>query len=345
MRRLPNKKGSVTKLSGNRERPYIARGTVIYEWDPEKMTTKSIRPTIGSFKTKKEAYDALDAYSIDQITKKREMNFTDLYAKWSENAFKKISRSTIDNYKAAYRHCAPFYNMSITEIKTTTIENLLDNLDVGAPTKKNIKIVLKQMMDKAMADDLINKNYAELVKLEKIETEIARYVYSISEINTLWNNADYWYTKFTLIDLYTGMRLKELSECLKSDVHIKEGYIYVPNGKNKYAIRNVPIHTRILPILESLMLSPSEYLFTDENGRKLSKSRIDGIPKKIADITGVEHFPYDTKHTFITKCHEVNMDKLCLITIVGHTPKGTTSRSYTHISLETLQHELEKFEY
>ncbi len=59
--RLPNGYGSVTKLSGNRRKPYLARITRGWITDQTGKTIQN-RVPIGTFKTKKEALQALAEY-------------------------------------------------------------------------------------------------------------------------------------------------------------------------------------------------------------------------------------------------------------------------------------------
>ena len=63
--KLPNGYGSVTKLSGNRRKPYLARVTL--GWITDEKTGKSVqnRVPIGTFKTKKEALQALAEYGAN----------------------------------------------------------------------------------------------------------------------------------------------------------------------------------------------------------------------------------------------------------------------------------------
>lgn len=49
--KLPNGYGSVTKLSGNRRKPYLARVTLGWTTDQETGKTTQNRVPIGTFKT------------------------------------------------------------------------------------------------------------------------------------------------------------------------------------------------------------------------------------------------------------------------------------------------------
>ena len=57
--KLPNGYGSVTKLSGNRRKPYVARVTLGWVHDEKSGKMVQNRVQIGTFKTKKEARQAL----------------------------------------------------------------------------------------------------------------------------------------------------------------------------------------------------------------------------------------------------------------------------------------------
>lgn len=53
--KLPNGYGSVTKLSGNRRKPYLARVTLGWTTDEQTGKTVQNRVPLGTFKTKREA--------------------------------------------------------------------------------------------------------------------------------------------------------------------------------------------------------------------------------------------------------------------------------------------------
>ena len=63
--KLPNGYGSVTKLSGNRRKPYQARVTLGSITDKQSCSTSQNRVTIGTFKKKKEALQALAEYGAN----------------------------------------------------------------------------------------------------------------------------------------------------------------------------------------------------------------------------------------------------------------------------------------
>ena len=59
---------------------------------------------------------------------------------------------------------------------------------------------------------------------------------------------------------------------------------------------------------------------------------------------GMEHKPHDTRHTFITKAKESNMNEYVLKMIVGHAITDITEATYTHRTLDDLQKEMLKIQ-
>lgn len=93
----PNGYGSVVKLSGNRRNPFCARKTV--GWNEK---GQPIYKPVGYYKTRQEAMIALAEYNrnpydidLSKITMK------ELYERWSERDFPKISKSSASSFKSA----------------------------------------------------------------------------------------------------------------------------------------------------------------------------------------------------------------------------------------------------
>lgn len=58
----------------------------------------------------------------------------------------------------------------------------------------------------------------------------------------------------------------------------------------------------------------------------------------------MDHKPHDTRHTFITKAKEVDMNEYILKMIVGHEIRDITEKVYTHRTLDDLKNEMKKIE-
>ena len=94
--RLPNGYGSIYKLSGNRRRPWCVRKTTGWKDNGQPIYT-----FIGYYPTRQEALTALADYNKDPYDLQlSSVTFADLYERWSEEHFQKISHSGVNSYSS-----------------------------------------------------------------------------------------------------------------------------------------------------------------------------------------------------------------------------------------------------
>ena len=82
--RLPNSYGSISKLSGNRRRPYMVRLTV--GWTAE---GKRISKVLGYFESRKKALQALAEYHANPYSLEEQITFAELFEKVQEREIRK----------------------------------------------------------------------------------------------------------------------------------------------------------------------------------------------------------------------------------------------------------------
>lgn len=342
--KLPNRYGSITKLSGKRRKPYIVRITTGYEIDPETLQTKQIRKNLGYYSTRKEAMQALADYNSSPYDlNSKDITFSKIYNIWSEKKFKKLSESSISCYSAAYSHCKSIMNTPIKDLKTHHLQSVIDDCELGFVTKQNIKVIMNGIFDYALQNDLVAKNYATFLETGEKETILKRVIFSKEEINKLWSMSERYDVKIVLILLYSGMRVNELLQMPRECCNLKERYLDIKKAKNKSSIRKVPIHDKIFPFIQEFYEKEKCNLVTNDNGSTvLYNNFVSRDFKKMMKELGAEHKLHDTRHTFITNAREAKIDDLCLKLIVGHTPTDITKKVYTHVAFEELLKEINK---
>ena len=102
--KLPNKYGSVYKLSGKRRKPWAARKTVGWKQVPEKKKSYPIYQFIGFYATRTEALQALANYNEDPYDLHLAViTFAEVFDRWSDEHFPKISDKNCFIYGIAPR--------------------------------------------------------------------------------------------------------------------------------------------------------------------------------------------------------------------------------------------------
>ena len=140
--KLPNKYGSVYKLSGKRRKPWAVRKTVGWKQISEKMRSYPIYEFIGYYATRTEALQALADYNENPYDLHfNTITFEEVYDKWSEEHFKKVSASNINGYKAAFNTSKSLWKMKFVEIKLDHLQKVIDDSGKNTPTLKKLKIM------------------------------------------------------------------------------------------------------------------------------------------------------------------------------------------------------------
>ena len=100
------------------------------------------------------------------------------------------------------------------------------------------------------------------------------------------------YSHMILILLYTGLRIGELLNLRKQDINKRSSFLIVRHAKTKAGEgRIIPIHHRIMPLIEQLYIDTDEYLFT------ISYTTFRKHFQNIMKQLNCKHTIHDTRHT------------------------------------------------
>lgn len=160
-----NGQGSVYKLSGRRRKPWAARVTIGWTEDG-----KQIKQLLGYFEKKSEAEEALMMHRINPVSPKANITLKELYEEWSEIKFETITKSTADNYRAAWKYFSQFESTKFKDLRTAHFQSVINDCmkeGKSRSTMEKIKALSTSLYGYALQNDIVNKNYAEFIVLGK----------------------------------------------------------------------------------------------------------------------------------------------------------------------------------
>lgn len=359
-RRRANGEGNVYQPPGCKT--YTARVTIGYE--PTAGGLRHIYARKGGFKTRRDAMEYIA--TLKQQAKQAEkdspqirhgvdytgITFADLYDKLIARETKRITKSTLDCYKAAYKYYQDVYHMPFRELNTEDWQLCVDDCPKGIRTKENMK-ALGTKLYKLAAELRVfglstSTDFATLIWLDREDRE-SRQPFELSDVAKLKSAvmAGVPYANYILAMCYTGFRPSEFLE-LKHDAYdpVKNtlrGGAKTDAGKN----RIVPVHPIIKPFIAERYLSGSAYLFPDQQGlqfrlntfrtkcfyRALALANIQPEPE--------EHekprlTPYSCRHTFATLMKNAKGSPRDKAALMGHTSYEMTLH-YQHEDFESLR--------
>lgn len=152
--------------------------------------------------------------------------------------------------------------------------------------------------------------------------------------------------------LDTAMRVGEALLLQWPDVHFepapgaRAGYIYVRDGKSRYAKRNLSMTARVKTMLsERASTAATPWVFASRTGEPYVGTSFNHMHQKLrATLKLPKDFVlHSFRHTMLTRLGETGADAFTIMRIAGHS-SVTVSQKYVHPTPETLERAFERLE-
>lgn len=330
MKRLPNGAGSVTKLSGQRRKPYMARTAVDQR-------------CLGTYATYQEALTALMDYNrepwdIDNT----HVTLEKLWESFLRIKGETMGKSTLMQLKTAYKKCESLHEREYPTIKAFEMQRIIDACNKSKSTKSVIKNFFHHMDRFAKEMDISNKMYSDLVVVKGGTPKKEKKIFTGEEVERLWEGADKPFYDSVLFMLYTGFRISEMLDIRVENVDLERGSMR--GGMKTEAGRNrlVPIHHKIYPLVEERVDKSNQGFLFERRGEQIDpKSYRDYIWNPMMKDIGADHTPHECRHTFRSWLDSAGAKRTCIDKIMGHSSGNVGEDVYTHKSFEELKATIE----
>lgn len=320
-----NGTGSISKLPGNRAKPWLARKNGV---------------SIGTFSTRYDAQKALERLTDVDVNDKFNMTFAEVYERWHAEHKREISTSMDNNYRIAYKQCSQLHNMPMRKILRSDYQAAVIALETQGMSKSTcnkLRVLLGQLGRWAMEEGITLTNPAEgLTTVAKQKG--TRQIFTEEDIKAIkrskLNAAD-----IALILISCGCRPGELFSVPL--VNCREDHFI--GGSKTDAGKN-----RVIPIgpdgiaaykkLRTKAIADGSPLLIDgyEGQNKTAPNYTKRDWRELMEEIGRQGMtPYCCRHTFITRAIRSGMDLPVLEAIVGHVDRETT-KIYTHLHANDL---------
>lgn len=266
---------------------------------------------------------------------------------WSEKQHAAHPRTHL-RYKVSCNRLTRFFgNLLLDTITTSDVESFkLERSEEVSPAGTNRDLAaLRSMLNYAMRKSLINRNPVHGVKLLPEPPGRMRIV-SQEEQRKYLAKANQLLRDVATMILETGMRPEEVFTIRKENVHLPQGYIFVPTGKTRFARRNIPLTDAAKAVLKRrVKATKSPFVFPNRYDptkplTRVKKAHEDAL--KEAKIK-LRFRVYDLRHTFGSRSAMAGVDLPTLKELMGHSDISTTMR-YIHPTPEHKQEALKKLE-
>ena len=361
--KLPNGFGRITEIKGrNLRNPFRAMVTV-----GKNEEGRPIGKILGYYESWYAAYDALAEYKKNPFDlSEKSTTIGELYQKWSSEYCKEVkSATTVRSVRSIWEYVPQeIRSKRVSEMTPQAIKDFIMNQTRKIDSSKNvivasdgiksrIKSMFNMMYDYAILAGIVDRNPCRLFTLKGLSSKIEskrkeKIPFTPEQVEELWNDRDFGYTKMILINIYSGWRPDEMLELKKENIDLVSKTMM--GGKKTAAGTNriIPIHSRILPLIEYYYnLSDGEMLLYDYDNGPKNKLNYDKYKNRFKNVM-IHHawegvfVPSCPRHTFSTLAKKYGMNEYARKKIMGHDMNDVTDKHYTHLDIDYLSKEIEK---
>lgn len=275
---------------------------------------------------------------------------------------KRLSKNTLSSYRTDVTQYTKYIDSNykifeLEDIKKEHIVSFLASLKRKGTTARTIvrkTSAIKAFHEFIKKEHNIKINVALDIESMKVEKKLPVFL-SVEEVDKLLNSLH----ESTPLDLRnkamvellysSGLRITELIDLEITNLHLTMGFIKVRGKGNKERI--IPLGDYAKDMLRryiehgrsKLEVNPSNVLFLNSRGEKITRVGFWKVLKKLAQDAGVtsELSPHKLRHSFATHLLQNGVDLRFVQEMLGHENVSTT-QIYTHVDKSRLKDVYEK---
>lgn len=246
------------------------------------------------------------------------MTLDEWYQKWMDTCKKNCRNNTKETYAKHYKRVKEALGWrKLNKLNLVVMQEAINNLRTDNE-RKNSKKVLVDILDKAVASDLIVKNVAKQITTEITKEEKQpRRVLTVKETEIFLAEAEktFYYNLF-VVALETGMRIGELSGLQWEDIDYKKKIIHVKHSMTyfskdgKYIFELHPTKTnkglRDIPLTDVAINALRQQYFIKQTLINKGKEPLEGFE----NLVFVTKNNRPTTQFLVTECIEGTMKRI-----------------------------------
>lgn len=249
-------------------------------------------------------------------------------------------------------------DVQLRDINRTIVTGWLDKLKTErAPqTIQNYISALAQIWDLARNryHDAPQDNPWRGHALEAKSSKVSYEVFAPGELAKVYTLLDDEMKAVTAIGAYSGMRINEICTLRESSIKTIEGVLCfeITEGKTKSAARIVPVHSKLIPLVKSLLKTThSGFLFyhasiTDRADGKRSTWHTQQFTrakrKALGELAAERKVFHSLRHAFVQQLDRAQVPEDRIALLVGH-ERGNTESFKTYSKNAAAPQELKRY--
>ncbi|MBR5379331.1 MAG: tyrosine-type recombinase/integrase [Clostridia bacterium] len=306
---------------------YIARCVLGYYTDDDGK--KHVKRVSKVFAKKSDAIASLSSLK-QTVERQKDITLHDLYDRYTNSKeYDGLSYSQRDKLGFAWNRWKELEFRGINTLTVADIETQIEKKTKSFYPAHDMKVLLSHLYKQAIKMEIAHVNKTENVDIPFDAPKAKRETWTQKEIDLLWSDyTDHPFTAYILIMCYAGLRFGELSAIKLADIHLEESYM-IGGIKTEAGIdREIPIHDRIKPLIESIISNRKQKLL------EMNEDNFYTAYWETIDRAGLRRLPPHTcRHYFFSRMTAEGIQGGVIAEVGGHASYLTTLKNYVRISL------------
>ena len=329
-RKRANGTGNISKLSGSRSKPWLARKNGV---------------PIGTYATRAEAQKALERLTDATVTDKFNLTLKQVYDIWFPEYTRGDEKPEKSHYAMAINLCKELHGQPLRKLRRSDFQSVIIRLEQEGKSKstcQKVILLFKQLSNWAIEEGILQTSHAQKVTTiaEQLTT---REIFLDAHIKAIQASA-LEARKIALILLGCGCRPNELFKVPLVNCH--EDY-FIGGSKTKAGRNRVIMVTgaglvEYQALRQKAIQEKRQYLIDAYEGNHVAANYTKRDFAELMEEIGCKGMtPYCCRHTFITNAVRSGVKQEMLQKLVGHVDDETTE-GYTHLAVDDLRKEISK---
>ncbi len=325
-----NGSGSISKLSGTRKKPWLARKNGV---------------TIGTYTTRAEAQKALDRLTDVKVTDNFNLTLKQIYDVWFPEYTRGDEKPEKSHYAMAINLCQELHDQQFRKLRKSDFQAVIIRLEREGKSKstcQKVILLFNQLSHWAIDEGVIQISHSQ--KVTTIAQQLSqREVFLDADIKAI-QKSKAEAAKIALILIGCGCRPNELFNVPLVNCH--EDYFIggskTKAGRNRVIMIADPGLAAYKALRQKAIEEKRQYLIDAYNGNRVAANFTKrDFAELMAEIGRPGMTPYCCRHTFITNAVRSGVDQAWLQRMVGHVDSETTE-GYTHLDIDDLRNAAQK---
>lgn len=267
-----------------------------------------------------------------------------MYIDFISSMKKKPTQTRLDSYTQGFNLWSDLHTLKFHTVTTQQLQDCLSaHSNLSKASVGRMVTIIRNMYKYALAHDICTEDRSQYLFMEYTQPDTQKHKpFTKDEIEVLWKSDDP-IAKVALILIYTGMRASEFLQMRTENIHLDDRYMVggmkTDAGKNRY----IPIHKKIMPLVQYFYDPKREYLYVNGAGNPMRISHFnDQRWKPFFEKIDMAHLTHDCRHTFATMTEKAGISEFHRKLIIGHKIQDLTNGRYTHVAVEDLISDIDK---